>query len=111
MRRTETGRILVAAREEINMAQVASAFDTLEVAQELKEAGIAERQAEAIARNIGKAAKDNEGIARIGEVTKHHATKKDLYHALWWQGLAIVTAITALLGGLMIALIDRLSSG
>ena len=93
------------------MAQAASAFDTLEAAQELKETGIVERQAEAIARNIGKAAKDNERIARIEEATRHHATKKDLYHALWWQGLAIVAAITALLGGLMIALIDRLPSG
>ena len=89
------------------MAQAASAFDTLEAAQELKETGIAERQAEAIARNIGKAAKDNERIARI----RHHATRKDLYHALRWQGLAIVAAITVLLGGLMIALIDRLPSG
>lgn len=91
------------------MAQAASAFDTLEAAQELKETGIAERQAEAIARNIGKAAKDNERIARIED--RHHATRKDLYHALRWQGLAIVAAITALLGGLMIALIDRLPSG
>ena len=47
------------------MAQVASAFDTPEAARELKETGIAERQAEAIARNIGKAAKDNERIARF----------------------------------------------
>ena len=93
----------------MSMARAASAFDTLEAARELKETGIAERQAEAIARNIGKAAKDNERIARIEG--RHHATRKDLHHALWWQGLAIVAAITALLGGLMIALIDRLPSG
>lgn len=91
------------------MAQAAPAFDTLEAARELKETGIAERQAEVIARNIGKAAKDNERIARIED--RHHATRKDLYHALWRQGLTIVTAIVALLGGLMIALIDRLPSG
>ncbi len=93
----------------MNMAQAAPAFDTLEAARELKETGIAERQAEAIARNIGKAAKDSERIARIED--RHHAARKDLYRALWWQGLAIVAAITALLGGLMIALIDRLPSG
>lgn len=75
-------------------------------------------RAEAIARNIGKAAKDNERIARIEEGMKHNASKEDvsnsksdIFRALRWQGLFVIVATAALIGSAAIAIVDRLPGG
>ena len=75
-------------------------------------------RAEAIARNIGKAAKDNERIARIEEGMKHNASKEDvsnsksdIFRALRWQVLFVIVATAALIGSAVIAIVDRLPGG
>ena len=100
------------------MAQATVAFDLLEAVRELRAAGIATDRAEAIARNIGKAAKDNERIARIEEGIEHNASKEDvsnsksdIFRALWWQGLFVIVATAALIGSAVIVIVDRLPGG
>ena len=72
----------------------ASTFDALTAARELKAAGLDAGQAEAIAAQLRTAAEADRG---------EFATKTDLaglearmYRALWIQGGAIVTILTAL---------------
>ena len=62
----------------------ATSFDTLEVARDLKTAGVPPEQAEAHAVALRKAATaDRDDLV----------TKGDLYRALWVQGAGIVTII------------------
>ena len=63
-------------------------FDTLEVARDLKAAGVPEAQAEAHAAALRKAATaDREELV----------TKADLHRALWVQGAAIVGVVGGLI--------------
>lgn len=65
----------------------ATAFDSLETARELENAGFTREQAEAAAKAMNAAAS-----ADRSELV----TRGDLYRALWIQGAGIITILTAL---------------
>ncbi|MCY3671020.1 MAG: hypothetical protein OXH14_08050 [Alphaproteobacteria bacterium] len=65
----------------------ATAFDSLETARELENAGFTREQAEAAAKAMNAAA---------GADRSELVTRGDLYRALWIQGAGIITILTAL---------------
>lgn len=65
----------------------ATAFDSLQTARELEDAGFSREQAEAAAKAINAAAR-----ADRSELV----TRGDLYRALWIQGAGIIAILTAL---------------
>ena len=88
---------------------LATAFDPLAAARDLKAAGFAPEQAEALAAQLRAAAgADHADLAtkadieslraetKAGLETHRAETKADLYRALWIQGGAIVAILTAL---------------
>ena len=88
---------------------LATAFDPLAAARDLKAAGFAQEQAEALAAQLRFAAgADHADLAtkadieslraetKAGLKTHRAETKADLYRALWIQGGAIVAILTAL---------------
>ena len=79
------------------------AFDTLAVSQELREAGVENRQAEAIAAAMrrvtaasrgGLATKADLDALRAHVDTSIAALRADLYRALWIQGAGLVAVMT-----------------
>jgi len=66
---------------------VSTAFDTLDAAREMKAAGVEERQAEAIALQMGRASK-----ADRGELV----TRAEFYRGLLLHGAAILAAMAAM---------------
>ena len=88
---------------------LATAFDPLAAARDLKAAGFEPEQAEALAAQLRAAAgADHTELAtkadieslraetKAGLETHRTETKADLYRALWIQGGAIVAILTAL---------------
>lgn len=65
----------------------ATAFDSLETARELENAGFTREQAEAAAKAMNAAA---------GADRSELVTRGDLYRALWIQGAGIIAILTAL---------------
>ena len=79
------------------------AFDTLAVSQELREAGVENRQAEAIAAAMrrvtaasrgGLATKADLDALRAHVDTSIAVLRADLYRALWIQGAGVVAVMT-----------------
>ena len=70
-----------------NVPITATAFDSLETARELENAGFTREQAEAAAKAMNAAA---------GADRSELVTRGDLYRALWIQGAGIITILTAL---------------
>ena len=82
-------------------ALLATAFDPLAAARDLKAAGFEQEQAEALAAQLRAAAgADHADLATKADLAELRAdlaeTKADLYRALWIQGGAIVAILTAL---------------
>ena len=80
---------------------LATAFDPLAAARDLKAAGFEQEQAEALAAQLRAAAgADHADLATKADLAELRAdlaeTKADLYRALWIQGGAIVAILTAL---------------
>ena len=81
------------------------AFDALAASQELREAGVENRQAEAIAAAIRRAAAAGRGglatKADLDALRAHVDTsiavlRADLYRALWIQGAGVIAVMTGL---------------
>ena len=79
------------------------AFDTLAVSQELREAGVENRQAEAIAAAMRRVTAASRGRlatkADLDALRAHVDTsiavlRADLYRALWIQGAGVVAVMT-----------------
>ena len=81
------------------------AFDALAASQELREAGVENRQAEAIAAAIRRAAAAGRGglatkadldVLRAHIDTSIAVLRADLYRALWIQGMGVIAVMTGL---------------
>ena len=85
------------------------AFDALAASQELREAGVENRQAEAIAAAIRRAAAAGRGglatkadmDSSVASLRAHIDTsiavlRADLYRALWIQGMGVIAVMTGL---------------
>ena len=79
-------------------------FDTLRIAQILKEAGFDDQQSEAVVTAIRQSLTENvtairqsltENVATKGDIANLRA---DMYRAFWLQGAALVGAIAAGVG-------------
>ena len=68
-------------------------FDTLRIAQILKEAGFDDQQSEAVVTAIRQSLTEN--VATKGDIANLRA---DMFRAFWLQGAALVGAIAAGVG-------------
>lgn len=73
---------------------MSAAFNTLQAANRLTEAGMDRLQAETVATLIG----DKQGDLATKDDIGNLATTAELYRALWIQAAGIVATITALAG-------------
>ena len=76
------------------------AFDTLAAVKQLRDAGVEERQAEAVVAIVSKAVGEQVTKADLEPLaTKSNllALKADLYRALWMQAAAIIGIVFALM--------------
>ena len=73
-----------------------STFDALEASRKLRQAGIDDQHAEAIADQLRRAAgADLDQLATRSDVSRL-VTRGEFYRALWIQGVGIVAILTAL---------------
>ena len=79
---------------------VAAPFDTLRIAQALRDAGFDEKQLEAIVSAIQKSLGDNlatkSDVSGMATKTDLLELRADLYRALWMQGGVLMMIMVAL---------------